>query len=326
MAETAAGWVAGFAILGTGLWLLTLWQARRREAAAEAGFPPEGTVVTVNGRAVHAVIRGDGPDLVMIHGASGNTRDLTLSPLMELAREFRVIVFDRPGFGWSDRLPRGHEDAAAQARHLADAAAQLGARRPVVLGHSYGGAVALAWALERPRALAALVTLAGPSHPWPGPPPLLHRLTGRQPGSALLVPLLTAWVPARKIRREIESIFPPQPVPDAYATRIGAGLTLRRHSLRANACQRLTLKDEIRAMVPRYPSLTLPLELVHGEADTTVGLDIHARPMAAQAPSARLTALPGIGHMPHHAAPAAVVAAVRRAATRAGLAPGGQKS
>ncbi|MFN5826119.1 MAG: alpha/beta hydrolase, partial [Rhodobacterales bacterium] len=46
-----------------------------RRAAAEAAYPPTGTILRVNGRAVHADVSGTGPDVVLIHGASGNTRD-----------------------------------------------------------------------------------------------------------------------------------------------------------------------------------------------------------------------------------------------------------
>ncbi|TCP42111.1 alpha/beta fold hydrolase [Rhodovulum marinum] len=72
-------------------------------------------------------------------------------------------------------------------------------------------------------------------------------------------------------------------------------------------------------MAARYPDLRSPVEIIHGTADHIVGIDIHARPLARQLPNARLTALPGIGHMPHHAAERATLAAVERAARRAGL-------
>jgi pimeloyl-ACP methyl ester carboxylesterase len=53
--------------------------------------------------------------------------------------------------------------------------------------------------------------------------------------------------------------------------------------------------------------------MVHGDADTTVGLDIHSKPLEERLPHANLTVLPGIGHMPHHVREGEVVAAVKRA-------------
>ena len=82
-----------------GLAALALWKARAHEARAEAAFPPEGRLIEVNGHRVHAVVTGDGPDLVLIHGASGNARDLTFDLAPRLAARYRVIVLDRPGLG-----------------------------------------------------------------------------------------------------------------------------------------------------------------------------------------------------------------------------------
>jgi pimeloyl-ACP methyl ester carboxylesterase len=63
----------------------------------------------------------------------------------------------------------------------------------------------------------------------------------------------------------------------------------------------------------------MPIEIVHGEADTIVPLQVHSIPLSRLAPNAQLVILPGLGHMPHHNAPEEVVAAVDRARRRAGL-------
>ena len=300
---------------------LTQQRAATREAAAEAAFPPQGRFVTVDGLRVHAVIEGEGPDLVLIHGASGSTRDFTFSFVERIKDRYRVIAFDRPGLGYTDRLPEGNEGIFEQAALLSKAAAHLGAEKPIVVGHSLGGAVALAWALDHPA--AALVTISGPSHRWETGLPLLYKVNSSAIGSALAVPLITAWVPEDYVERQIASIFEPQSMPDGYAEAVGAPLTLRRESLRANAEQRAGLKAEITAMQGRYGELSLPFELVHGDADTTVLFGVHAVPMASDAPTVHVDRLPGIGHMPHHAAADAVVAAIDRAAGRAGLRPPG---
>ena len=104
---------------------------------------------------------GDAPDLVLIHGASGNTRDMTFSLAPRLAEDYRVIVLDRPGLGYTDRINGTGATITQQAELLQKAAAQLGADRPIVLGHSYGGAVALAWAVTRPDHISALVNVSG---------------------------------------------------------------------------------------------------------------------------------------------------------------------
>ncbi|MCV2881026.1 alpha/beta fold hydrolase [Actibacterium sp. XHP0104] len=297
---------------------LTYHRAHAREQAAMAAYPPEGRFVMVDGVRLHAVVRGSGPDLVLIHGSSGSVRDFTFDLIPRLADRYRVIAIDRPGLGWSDPAPNS-ETLAEQARLMRTAAAQLGAPRPIVLGQSYGGSVALAWALQAPDDTAALVLLATPSHPWESGLSTFYKTTSHPLGAQVVVPLLTAFVPREKVMREVESVFAPQAAPEGYAEYFGPGMTLRRSSLRANARQRAALLAEITDMVPRYASLTLPAELVHGTADTTVGLSIHSEKLAANMPNAVLTRLPGIGHMPHHSAPADVIDAIDRAAARAGL-------
>lgn len=295
--------------------------ARLRESRAQATYPPQGRMLDVSGRQVHAVVMGSGPDVVLIHGASGSTRDMTFSFAQRLAKRYRVIALDRPGFGYTPARggwwQRRSDTLAEQAALLAQAAAQLGADRPIVVGQSYGGAVSLAWALDHPA--AALVQVGGVSHPWQAPPSLRNRLFATRLGAATLVPLATALVPQTMVDHAIKGIFAPDPVPTGYNRQVGAGLTLRRATLRTNARQLVDLKPAITAQSPRYGELTLPIEIVHGALDTTVGLDIHAARLVADVPSATLERLPQTGHMPHHTAQNAVIAAVDRAAARAGL-------
>lgn len=290
-----------------------------KEAQAEAGHGPVGQLIEVDGTMVHALVRGDGPDLVLLHGASGNLRDFTFRLVEPLSRDFRVIAFDRPGLGWTEPLDRKAETPRDQARLLQRAADRLGVTAPIVLGHSYGGVVALAWALERPEETSALVLLGAVSNPWPGGIDLLYRVNASRPGGAVVVPLLTAFAPKTRIDTALEAIFAPQEVPAGYGAHVGAGLTLRRDSLRANARQLAGLKPEVVKMSKDYPTLTMPAELLHGEADTIVPIEVHSEPLSRQMPQAVLTRMPGVGHMPHHADPQAVIDAVHRAATRAGV-------
>ena len=299
--------------------LATLWKAARHEALAEAQWPPEGEILEIDGHRVHVVVRGQGPDLVLIHGASGNTRDFTHAMVDRLAGRYRVIVIDRPGLGYTDRIaPRG-ATLRQQAELLARAAAAVGATRPIVYGHSYGGAVALAWAVHRPSEISALVLSAAASNPWTTGLGLYYTILSHPLGQRLVIPVLTAWVPDRVVDDAIAAVFVPQPVPPGYAAHIGAGLTLRRVSMRANALHRANLLAEITAQAPRYGEIDVPVEILHGDVDSTVPLAIHSEPLSRQVPGAVLTVLPGIGHMPHHAVPAATDAAIDRAAARAGL-------
>ena len=308
---------ASLAILALGLTGATAWRLSARESAALAAHPPTGQFAVVDGRKVHMQVQGSGPDLVLIHGASGNLRDFAMGLSSRLAARYRVILVDRPGLGYSDALPDKDTSVAGQARVLRAAVAQIGATNPIVLGQSYGGAVALAWALEEQP--AALVLVSGVSMPWPGTLDLWYRLTASMVGRATLVPIASAFVPEAYVRRAVEAVFAPQSAPSGYADALGIDLTLRRGALEANVSQINSLRPQVVAMEPRYTGLDLPIELIHGDADTVVPLLVHAARLAPLLPNAALTVLPGVGHMPHHTNPDDVIAAIDRAALRAGL-------
>jgi pimeloyl-ACP methyl ester carboxylesterase len=244
---------------------------------------------------------------------------MTFSLMGQLTDRYRVTVFDRPGLGYTDRINTEGATIRQQAELLVTAADQIGVERPIVLGQSYGGAVALAWAVDHPDDLAALVLLAAASNPWESELSTYYKITSSGWGGVIAVPLLTAWVPDRVVEDTLAEIFAPQAVPEGYNSYIGSGLTLRRVSLRANAKQRANLLSEIKLLQPHYPKIDVPTEILHGDVDTTVGLPIHSVPLNRQIQGSALTVLPGIGHMPQHVSQPDVLAAIDRAAARAGL-------
>ncbi|HMS94666.1 MAG TPA: alpha/beta hydrolase [Tabrizicola sp.] len=303
---------ASLAAAGLGLAAVTHWRASAREAALGAAFPPSGDHVTVEGCRLHYETQGTGPDLVMIHGASGSLRDLSFSLKGRLSDRYRVTLIDRPGLGHSD--PISEPRLAAQARVIKAAMAALGIKDPIVLGQSYGGAVALSWALSGgPR---ALVLVGSPSMPWPGKLDPWYRLTSTRLGQGLAVPLASAFVPQSYVRAATAAVFAPDPVPAGYDDHLRAALSLRRSTLAANTAQVNALRAELVMMQPRYATLFLPVELIHGSEDTIVPLSVHSGPLSGLLPDARLTVIDGAGHMPHHAHAARVIEAIDRAALR----------
>ncbi|WP_425046582.1 alpha/beta fold hydrolase [Primorskyibacter sp. S87] len=298
---------------------VTSWRAADNEIRAETDHPPEGRMLDVGGTRVHVVEMGAGPDLVLIHGASGNTRDMSFALAPALAQSYRVLIFDRPGLGYSQDINPKGATINQQAELLMRACGLLGASRPIVMGQSYGGAVALAWAVHHPETLSALVPVAAASHPWDTPLDPFYRITSSRLGSAIAVPLITAFTSEAKVKAALEGVFAPQLVPEGYASHFGPGLTLRRSSLRANALQRANLLDEIIELAARYDEISVPTEILHGTRDETVNFNLHSVNLANRISGAVLTPLEGIGHMPQHVAVRDVVAAIDRAADRAGL-------
>ncbi|MDT8345403.1 MAG: alpha/beta fold hydrolase [Thermohalobaculum sp.] len=288
-------------------------------ADAERDFPPIGRFVEVEGLRIHAWEAGppDTVPVVLVHGASGNLRDWTFAIAHRLAAERRVIAFDRPGFGHSERPARADaSDPAVQAAILRAAAAQMGAERPVVVGHSWGAALALAWALDAPDRTAGVVSVSGVTMPYSG----LARVFEALGISGAITWAYTEYMKSAAedggIDRFIARVFRPQSPPEGYGAYVGGPLALRAATLAANRDDIADLNAALRQMAPRYAGLRLPVEILHGTEDF-IDPARHAEGLAAVLPAARLSLLPGVGHMAHHAAPKALAAAIGRIAGRA---------
>ena len=160
------GWVVGIVVvllflLACGLAVFAAWTARQVEKL----LPPRGTFIEVDGARIHYLDEGSGPPLVLIHGLGGQMHNFTHSLLDRLKRDHRVIILDRPGSGYSSRPQHGSATLASQARTIAHFIDALGLDRPLVVGHSLGGAIALMLALDHPDKVGGLALLAPATHP-----------------------------------------------------------------------------------------------------------------------------------------------------------------
>ena len=121
----------------------------------------------MDGVRLHYVERGHGDPLVLLHGNTTMGLDFLLGDFVRLlASRYRVIIFDRPGCGWSER-PRGRAVYVprTQARLIHGALERIGVHRPIVHGHSWGAMVALAMALDFPDSIRAIVLESGYYYP-----------------------------------------------------------------------------------------------------------------------------------------------------------------
>jgi len=284
--------------------------------------PPRGRFIKARGMRQHVVELGaaaDAPPIVLIHGAGVNLEDMRLDLGERLAARHRVILIDRPGMGWSKRKSRDASAPQFHAAILGDVLDQLGIARAIIVGHSWGGALAAAFALDHPDRAAALALLAPPLYP------LAHRATSLY---ALFATPILGWIYARTlalplglpfIGLALGSAFLPQLPPRDYLKHSAALLLLRPSTFLANARDMADLKRNLEPQPARYPGLSMPTLVMSGSSDF-VGSQLHAVPFAAAVPHAKLVMLPGIGHMLHHAAIERVVAEIDELATRISVA------
>ena len=296
----------GAAALGT---TAVLVRARAREA--ERGHPPIGRFVTVDGVRLHYVERGQGKTIVLLHGNGATLDELLSSGLVErLARTHRVVAFDRPGFGYSERPRSRLWTPAAQARLIRDALARIGVEEALVYGHSLGAQVAVFLALSAPDLVRGLVLASGYLYPTaradvPFATPPAIPLVGDVLRYTLVPPLARLMLPW--IYRKI---FGPTPVPGRFRREFPHELVLRPWHLRAAAADTAFLIPSAVAMRKRYGSLRMPVTLITGDSDQVVEPARHTHRLHAAIRGSRLVTVPGAGHMIHQAAPDAVAAAI----------------
>jgi pimeloyl-ACP methyl ester carboxylesterase len=283
-----------------------------RARKAEREHPPTGRFVTADGVRLHYIEKGEGPPVVLLHGNVVTAEDFQTSGVLDLlARRHRVIAFDRPGFGYSDRPHGSAWSARAQADLLRAAFVVLGIDHPVVLGHSLGASVALALALNYPQEVRGLVLVSGYYYPTlradvllssPAAIPLLGDLL-RYSISPLLGRLMQPLL--------LKGMFTPLRVPGNFKTGPAPKMSLRPGQIRAESQDGVAMIAGALAMRHRYQELTMPVVIMAGTKDRVVNAK-QPRRLHAQIVQSILRLVPGVGHMLHYAVADEVAEAIEQ--------------
>ena len=312
-----ARWLAAAASAAAALAICAV-AVERRTRRAERDFPPRGRFVTVDGVRLHFTVQGRddaAQTVVMLHGNALMAEEFDLSGLVRLAAErYRVVVFDRPGYGWSDRPHDRRWDPQAQADLLHAALRRLGVVDPVVLGHSWGAVVALAMGLRHPEDIGSLVLASGYYFPTVRlDTPLLAAPALPVVGTLwrhTVAPLLGRLLWPLAMRR----LFGPGPTPAAFRERYPVAMSLRPSQLRASAAESAMLLPATAALRRSYGELDVPAVLVAGADDRMSSTRWQSGRLHHRLAHSWLRIVEGSGHMIHHAATGQVMAAIDQAA------------
>lgn len=272
----------------------------------------------VDGIRLHYIEKGRGRPVVLLHGNGAMVEDFVTSGVIDrMAETHRVIALDRPGFGYSARPRDRLWTANAQADLLRKALARLGADRPILVGHSWGTLVAVAFALRHPNEVRGLVLMSGYYFPTARlDVPLLSPPAIPVLGDVIrytLSPVLGRLMMSRIVAR----LFAPRPVPRRFAAGFPTGLTLRPWQIRASAEETAFMIPMTLAFRRRYRSLTMPVMVIVGTDDRLIGAEAQSERLYRILPHAELLTVPHAGHMVHHAIPDRVADAVGRVAEAA---------
>jgi pimeloyl-ACP methyl ester carboxylesterase len=304
----------GLAALGGGLAAFSGATARKIEKAV----PRDGELIEVNGQTLHYVDSGSGPPIVMIHGLGGQLRNFGRAMVDDLARDYRVIRVDRPGSGYSPRAAGTSARLRVQAETIAEFIRILKLDRPLVVGHSLGGALALSLALNHPDVVGGLALVAPLTQVQSidDVPPVFKPLVIR----SAAVRKAVAWTLATplgmmKAEEALKEVFAPEPVPADFGTEGGGLLAMRPGNFYASSSDLVDLEGELEGMVERYPSLSIPVRILYAPGDNLLDSRLHGERTASEIPGARIELVEG-GHMLPFTQPELTAAFVRRAAAR----------
>jgi pimeloyl-ACP methyl ester carboxylesterase len=284
-------------------------------------YPPAGQFVEVEGVRLHYVDTSPTGEplgtVVLLHGASSNLAESMFGIGRSLASSYRVIAFDRPGHGWSEREdgPRAAQPGR-QAALIAQALREIGIRNAVIVGHSWSGSVVPHFALDHTDVAGAILILSGVTYPWPGGAVSWHsRLAASWAGwlltRTIVVPLGLAIRPSA-----LAHTFAPQETPPDFVEKAEIALAFRPRSFQANGEDLAALHEAVTRQSARYPEIRIPAIVIGGDADEIVWTDLHSRSFARDVPGAELIVLPDVGHMPQYARPDLILSKIETLAKR----------
>ena len=307
--QRVSGWAAFAAVAaaaaGTAAWV------NHRARDAEQHHPAPGRFIHIDGVRLHYRLQGEGPPVLLLHGNMVHGADFAASGLLDrLSRQNRVLVIDRPGFGYSDRTRDKAWTPAEQARLLCRAAVALGLARFAIVGHSMGAQVAVAMALGEPGHVDRLVLVSGYYFPTLRLDAAMARVNAIPGLGDVLRYTVNALSTRLLLGHSVRAMFAPQPVPAAFDEALPRELLLRPLQQRATSEDGAHMVPQARALRAHYAELQMPVTLVTGTRDKVVDGRKQSGRLHRLLPHSSFHFLDGVGHMAHYHAQTLIANAV----------------
>ena len=287
---------------------------RRLAKNAENDNPPAGQFLEVNGVRLHYVERGSGKPLVLLHGNGSMIQDFESSGLIDLAaKSYRVIIFDRPGFGHSDRPRSVVWTPTAQAELIESALGRLGVSHAIVLGHSWGASVAVALALKYPKLVQGLVLASGYYYPTLRPDVVALSAPAVPLVGDLLSHTLSPIVSRVIWPLVMAKIFGPRPMPKKFEG-FPKEMALRPSQIRASAAESALMIPDAFHFRDEYSNLNMPVVIIAGDKDRLIDVDTQSARLHRDVSQSKFHRVSGNGHMIHQTATGLVLSAINQVA------------
>lgn len=297
-----------------GLLAATAVVNRQLAQKAQRDNPPKGHFIEVDGVRLHYVERGKGRPLVLFHGNGSMIQDFESSGLIDLAaKNYRVIVFDRPGFGHTSRPRDVVWTPEAQADLFANALDRLNVQQAIVLGHSWGASVAVALAIKRPALVEALVLASGYYFPT-ARTDVLALSVPAIPGLGDIFSFTISPVVSRLMWPALlRKMFGPRSVPEKFAG-FPKEMAVRPSQIRASAAETALMVPAAFSSAKTYADLAMPIIIIAGEEDRLIDIDEQSARLHDEVKQSKMHRIAGAGHMVQQSATGDLMAAIDQAA------------
>lgn len=259
---------------------------------------------------LHYVETGKGRTVVLIHGNAGSTKDYQFGTLAKLAGKYRTIAIDLPGHGSSERKEKSMT-INEQATILHNALTLIGIKKPILVGHSWGGAVALAYALQYSGELSGLVLLAPAAYPDPESQSRMAALLDVPVLGDLALVVAKPFVSEKILKEQLETAFYPVPIPTDYFNAV-KDEWLENKQIKTYINDENELNKSLQELSKLYNKLHLPVVIVTGDSDRVVIPQQNAYLLHKTIPKSKLIVLRKTGHQIPQLHPEAVLKAIKK--------------
>ena len=276
----------------------------------ERKYPPRGDFVDVETAKIHFLTRKKISDtknsknapVILIHGSSGSSADMELAFFDIFPDDIDLYAFDRPGLGWSKTKlsPLEMSNPMKQAEAIHMAVKKLKLDKPIIVGHSWGGAVAIAYAKQFGDEVSGLVSLAGVAYPWEGPHGWYDNLLTTPVINNIFTRLFLNKMGQLYVPLSINAIFEPEVARSDYREGAQAEIILRPSTIINNSFYSYNLRRHLKTMSKKYNDINTPFLIVAGNRDYIVHSKSQSERLHNEVAGSEYMLFKDTGHMPHH--------------------------
>ena len=260
-------------------------------------IPKFGKTTVLQDAEIHWYEAGQGRPIIMLHGLAGNLRNFTYALTEKLDRDYRVIAIDRAGCGWSKRSKSEIATLQEQARIISEFIEQEQIEKPLIVGHSLGGAIALALALEYKNQIAGLALICPVTQPVDKVPDIFRFLNISSPFLRFFVAhTFSSFIGILTRKNTFEIAFAPEPISENFSIRGGGDLALSSKAFIKTSEDLVFALSSASLLVGREQELDVPTKILFGEEDKIIDAKLHGEKFAKLS-GANIKILSGKGHM-----------------------------